>query len=168
MSIYIVDSNFFIQAHRATYPIDVVPGFWNKIRMLGDENKIISIDKVKNEIFLNEDDLTAWIRDNLAPSFFKDSATPEVLECYRHVVEWANTRSTHYQAGALNNFLEANCADAWLVAYAVSLNTDRYLVTQEISQPDRKSAIKIPEVCRAFNIQYLNMIEMFRRLNETF
>jgi hypothetical protein len=31
MSIYLVDSNFFIQAHRATYPLDIATGFWNKV-----------------------------------------------------------------------------------------------------------------------------------------
>jgi hypothetical protein len=38
MAIFVVDSNFFIQAHRFTYPLDVAMGFWDKIKkwpMLG-------------------------------------------------------------------------------------------------------------------------------------
>ena len=31
MSKFIVDSNFFIQAHRSIYPLDVVQSFWLKV-----------------------------------------------------------------------------------------------------------------------------------------
>jgi len=33
MQIYLVDSNFFIQAHRAIYPLDIATGFWNKVKI---------------------------------------------------------------------------------------------------------------------------------------
>ncbi len=47
MSVYVVDSNFFIQAHRATYPLDIAFSFWKKVKQLAEEGKIISIDKIK-------------------------------------------------------------------------------------------------------------------------
>lgn len=34
MSIYVVDSNVFIQAHRAHYPLDVAVSFWAKVKQL--------------------------------------------------------------------------------------------------------------------------------------
>ncbi|MBU0765890.1 MAG: DUF4411 family protein [Bacteroidetes bacterium] len=51
MPVYVLDSNFFIQAHRFHYPIDVAAGFWNKVRQLAVEGRVISIDKVKIEMF---------------------------------------------------------------------------------------------------------------------
>lgn len=60
----------------------------------------------------------------------------------------------------------ADVADAWLVAYAVG--NDMQIVTQEVSQPERKNRIKIPEVCNYFRIPYKNMIELFRELGVTF
>lgn len=48
MGIYVIDSNFFIQAHRANYPLDIAFSFWNKVKQLAEDGKIISIDKVKN------------------------------------------------------------------------------------------------------------------------
>ena len=51
MSGYLIDSNFFIQAHRAIYPLDVVPSFWLKAKSLSENGTIQSIDKVKKEIF---------------------------------------------------------------------------------------------------------------------
>ncbi len=49
-------SNFFIEAHRATYPLDVAHSFWNKVKQLADDGKIVSIDKVKSEIYDDHED----------------------------------------------------------------------------------------------------------------
>jgi len=42
------------------------------------------------------------------------------------------------------------------------------IVTHEISQPDRKNRIKIPEPCNHFNVDFFNTIEMFREIGQTF
>ena len=42
MSKFIVDSNFFIQAHRSIYPLDVVQSFWAKINDLSQNGTIDS------------------------------------------------------------------------------------------------------------------------------
>ena len=36
MPIYIVDSNFFIEAHRINYPIDIALSYWEKIKKFAD------------------------------------------------------------------------------------------------------------------------------------
>ena len=77
MAIYIVDSNFFIQAHRATYPLDIAKGFWSKVKHLADSGIIVSIDKVKKELYNKNDDLEKGCKANLPDNFFKD--TVEVI-----------------------------------------------------------------------------------------
>lgn len=166
MSVYAVDSNFFIQAHRASYPLDVATSFWNKVIELAEVGKIISIDKVKNEIFRNEDELKQWCEINLPDNFFKDTSTT-VLQ-YSQVAKWAASRSGHYMPNALAEFLDADEADAWLVAYALVDPTQIILVTHEVSDPNRKNKIKIPDVCLANGVQYCNTIEMLRQLGERF
>ena len=84
MPVFIVDSNFFIEAHRATYPLDVAHGFWNKVKLLADDGKIISVDKVKKELFDNEDALKQWCTNNLPQNFFKNTGT--VIQQYNQVV----------------------------------------------------------------------------------
>jgi len=42
---YLLDSNFFINAHRAWYPFDVVPSFWARVQQLAQDGVIASIDK---------------------------------------------------------------------------------------------------------------------------
>ena len=67
---------------------------------------------------------------------------------------------------AIDEFLDANIADAWLIAFAKNKNIS--LITYEKSEPNSKKRIKIPDVCIEFNIHYLNTIEMFRKLGQSF
>jgi len=164
MSTFLVDSNFFIQAHRAIYPLDVAPSFWNKVKELATNGNIISLDKVKNEIYQNEDDLKSWCETNLPDNFFQNSST--VLAEYASIAIWANSRSSHYKPSALAEFLDVNEADAWLVSYA--LNKGIPLITHEKSEPNSKKKIKIPDVCIQFGVSYLTTIDMFRQLGQTF
>ncbi len=166
MWVYVVDSNFFIQAHRDSYPLDVVHSFWNKVKQLAHEGKIISIDKVKNEIYDKNDALESWCRKNLPNNFFKD--TSKVINEYERVVSWTISMNTQYSKNAIDEFLSADEADAFLIAYALGNPATRIIVTQEVSDPKRRNKIKIPEPCKALNIRYIRAIEMFRELGETF
>ena len=91
-----------------------------------------------------------------------------MIEQYREVTYWAISKKGHYLPNALNEFLDSDEADAFLVAFALFDSQNRIIVTHEVSQPSRKNKIKIPEACNSLNIQYMNTIEMFRKLSETF
>lgn len=166
MGVYVIDSNFFIQAHRDTYPLDVAFSFWNKVKQLANEGKIISIDKVKDEIYDKNDALEAWCTENLPEDFFKD--TSGIMNEYIQVTEWAVSRTSHYLPAAINEFLAYDEADAFIIAFVLADKFNRTLVTQEVSEPNRKSKIKIPEPCNALGIRYIKVMEMFRELGVTF
>lgn len=166
MPVYVLDSNFFIEAHRKTYPLDVAMGFWNKVKQLAKLGKVINIDKVKKELYSKNDALKDWCRNNLPEDFFKDTSV--VMVAYAKVIAWASSRSEHYLPNALNEFLDASKADAFLVPYCLTDPANRFVVTQEVSEPNRKNKIKIPDVCSALNVAYVDTIEMFRQLGETF
>ena len=166
MPVYVLDSNFFIQAHRFHYPIDVAAGFWNKVRHLAKEEKIISIDKVKKELYDKNDALEGWCRTNLPDKFFKD--TSGIMAAYGKLTTWAMSKSSHYLPKALSEFLGTDEADAFLVAYCLADPAGRVVVTQETSEPNRLNKVKIPDACYALGVTYVNTIEMFRRLGETF
>jgi hypothetical protein len=167
MKVYVLDSNFFIQAHRTYYPFDVTVGFWNKIKVLAESGQVISIDKVKDEIYENVDVLSAWCKDNLPADFFKDTSGVIATE-YSTVVRWANSRSNHYMPQALNEFLDSKEADAFLVAFVLADLSDRVVVTDEESNVNMKRKIKIPEPCNALGVPFCNAMNMFRQLGETF
>ena len=165
MATYVLDSNFFIEAHRASYPLDIAHSFWNKVKQLAFEGKIISIDKVKREIFDHQDALTSWCSNNLPDNFFKDTSV--VLNAYRQVTSWAIS-SNRYETNALNEFLDADEADAFLIAYALTDTQNRFIVTYEVSYPNIKRKVKIPEPCNELGVRFVNSMTMFRELGETF
>jgi len=167
MPIYVLDSNFFIQAHRANYPLDVVLSFWEKTKQLADEGKIISIDKVKNELFDKNDALEEWCKSSLPDDFFK-SSNDVLASTYPEIIGWANSRRDHYLEKAVTEFSDVDEADAFLIAYALADSENRILVTQETSEPTRKNKIKIPDVCNEFGVKSIDTIEMLRTLKETF
>lgn len=160
MPLYVLDSNTFIQAHRINYPMDVFPGFWNTIKQLASENKIISIDKVREEIKANEDTLRKWMDENLDENFFHSTESPEILSEYSKIIQWAH--SGMYNENAKKTFMDYARADAWLISFC-RLN-DYVLVTQEVSAPDSRRSIKIPDACNANNVRWVNTLNMFRAL----
>jgi hypothetical protein len=103
---------------------------------------------------------------NLPDNFFKD--TKPIIREYRQVTAWAVSKSNHYLPNALNEFLAVDEADAFVVAYTLADSNNKIVVTQEISEPYRKNKVKIPDACIALNVQYINIMDMFRQLGETF
>ena len=170
MKTYIFDSNSFITPYNFC-PMDVFPSLWEKILELIDQKVIVSIDKVKDEIFCNEDELKRWIETNInTSSFFENTNTYEILECYQEIVTWAEENSFGYKNIAINDFLDYNRADAWLIAFALYLknkNITPSIVTYE-KISNKKTVIKIPNVCKDFNIEVCNLIDLLRELNIKF
>jgi hypothetical protein len=166
MAIFVVDSNFFIQAHRFTYPLDVAMGFWDKIKKMANAGTLISIDKVKNELYDKNDELEKWCKANLPDDFFKSSAS--VISEYQKVSAWATSMNKHYLPNAIKEFLDADEADAFLIAYSLADPLNRTIVTQEVSAPQKIGKIKIPDCCNALRVNYVTTIQMFRELKETF
>lgn len=167
MTRYLLDTNFFIQAHRSYYPLDVVESFWEKTKGLASDKHIIGIDKVKKEIYdksSHEDELKLWCDDNLEDEFFK--STDETLTQYIKIVQWVNSMRHQYNDSAIEEFLQADLADPWLVAFA--MKEDLVIVTYEKSAPDAKKRVKIPEVCNHFGVRYVDTIQMMRELNSKF
>lgn len=161
---YLLDSNFFIEAHRKSYPLDVFPGFWKKVAEMAELGQIGSIDKVKNEIYRHEDALKNWCEENLIKDFFQDSATA-IFE-YSQVVHWAYSKLNNpYHQSALDIFMQADEADAFLVAFAKKHG--QTIITSEVSAPESKRNIKIPDVCQPFGVRFLPPVQLFRELGMT-
>jgi uncharacterized membrane protein len=157
---YLLDSGFFIQAHRFHYPMDVWPSFWQKVKELAEQQHIISIDKVYDELNQVEDVLSEWCSNNLPGGFFKSTA--ETITNYGQVISWASAPGTQYSTAAIHVFAEAHRADAWLVSYAMSQSA--IVVTQEVSSPSSKKSIKLPDACNHFTVPHVNTLGMLRGL----
>jgi len=124
------------------------------------KGNLISIDRVRKELFDKNDDLKLWCRENLPDDFFKN--TSEIINEYQKVITWTFSRSSHYSQNAINEFFTADKADAFIFAYALSDIATKTIVAQKLSTPKMKGKIKISELCNVLNMFYMKGMEMFR------
>ena len=147
------------------YPFDVFPSFWTKLINLSENDKILSIDKVKKELCdtSSPDDLSIWCNDQIGEGFFVD--TTSCIDIYADIAKWT-IGSTQYTQNAKDEFLQTDLADPWLIAYALKNNCK--IVTYESSDPYAKRKIKIPEPCNHFGVECTTPVQMMRELGDTF
>lgn len=165
MSVYILDTNVFIQAHRLYYSFDVVPGFWDSLVDFGQKGTIQSIDWVRDEIISSHDELARWIKgDGLV--LFRDTITSNksdaVITAYKQVGSFVE-KTARYQDIHRETFLAG--ADGWVVAYAQVIGGTVVTMEQPASAGTK---VKIPDVCDAVHVPWINTYCMLRYLGVRF
>lgn len=158
---YLLDANVFIEAKRRYYGFDLCPGFWDCLEHHGKGEVLLSIDRVKQEL-KGEDELQDWVK-NIGQGIFMSTRGTDVIACYDEIVNWVNDQN-QFHAAAVAGF--ADIADGWLVAYAKAMSCT--LVTHEVRAPDAKKRVPIPNVCLAFDVDYVDTFDMLRALKTRF
>lgn len=154
---YIVDANVFIQAANSYYAFDIVPGFWTWIEgRLGDD--LFTISPVTDEILKQKDELSTWIDETADPSWIlpvdDEKTQMQMPEITQHCVDYG------YKPSGISKFLSG--ADPWVIARAKRDNWT--VVTQEISQPETRKRVKIPDVCDNLGVENMLVFDMLRKL----
>ncbi|HSF29462.1 MAG TPA: DUF4411 family protein [Candidatus Tectomicrobia bacterium] len=156
--IYVLDANVFIESSRRYYAFDLAPAFWQALVHHASNGRLLSIDRVKQELERGKDDLAHWV-DGSFDGWFASTTQDDVLDVYRQIVAWVQ-RQRQYLDAAKVGFI--NGADGWLIAYAKAKGCG--VVTHEQPAPDAKRKIPIPSVCRAFNVTFIDSFAMLRAL----
>lgn len=159
---YALDANVLINFHRNFYPFDIAPAFWRQLIEKGNF-KVILLDKIKNEIYSNEDQLSEWLKTNEVSFATKKSGDANILPNYTKILA-SIMDNQQYKESAKSEF--ASVADSWLCALA--LTYDHVIVTQETYEPHIKRRVKIPNVCNEFNITYINLQQFVREIGIRF
>lgn len=155
---YLMDSNVFMEANRLYYAFDLVPGFW---KWLGDPSlagQVGSVSAVKDEISAGHGDLVNWARAR--PSSFWLADTDAVVTAMAQLSAWATDPSRRYRREAVDEFLGS--ADYELIAHAMAIGAT--VVTREQPAPESKTKIKIPDVCHAFDVAWMDPFSFYRAL----
>lgn len=155
---YLIDTDVFIQAARLHYAFDLVPAFWDSLVRLAEDGTIRSIDRVKQELGRGKDELAEWANTQFADAFFSTDEA-DVIESYGKIMTWVQGQAQFLDA-AKAEF--AGGADGWLVAYATVKGL--VVVTHEQPAPDARRRVKIPNVCEAFDVRYVDTFVMLREL----
>lgn len=155
---YLIDSNIFITAYRQIYPFDIAPGFWDQMIEKAADS-IIIIENVDEEILKGDDELTDWYLENKEQFEVFNIPSQVVLESYRDIINNINENS-QYRQSAKDEF--ASIADSWLCAYGLAY--DYVIVTLEKPQENAKSRILIPNICKDFDIKYIDLLQFMREI----
>ena len=151
---YLLDANVFIEAHRRYYGLDFAPGFWDWLAAAHNDGIIHSVEKIREELVGMDDALAGWVRARPGSFFLPPDAG--TLAALAAAVEWS--RRQNFRQSAVSLF--ADSADAYLVAHAHA--HEHTVVTLE--QPsDGVKQVKIPNVCVALGVKYINTFEVLRR-----
>lgn len=155
---YVIESSSLIELNRR-YPIDVFPSLWKNAETLIIKGQLISHKEVLKEISVMDDALKKWAKKQR--KFFKElderqmEIVKEILKKYPSLAKSDN---------------ETAAADPFVIALAVEMGSDpqktlfqtakgRIIVTEEKL---RGTKVKIPFVCKDYNIECINIIEMCR------
>lgn len=157
---FVLDSSVFIEAHKRYYAFDIAPTFWKKLTEMAKDGKLCSIDRVRNELTKKDDELKQWIKNSF-DSYFHSTEDDKILIAYRELMDWSSSNK-QFNEEAKYEFAKADIADAWLIAYAMVNKC--VIVTEERLNINIQRRIPIPNVCKEFNIEYVNTFQMLRQL----
>ncbi len=156
---YVLDANVFIAAARGYYAFDILPSFWQSLVDLAHEGSLCSIDRVSKELGRQADALAEWAAGPFSGGFASTDDS-SVIARYSQLQEWV-ANNPQFKPAAKSEF--ADSADAWLVAYALAMEST--VVSQEVARPAATSRIKIPDVCATFAVPCCTTFTMLRELH---
>lgn len=152
---YVIDTSSLVELNKHN-PIDIYPSVWNKMEELVKKGRLVAPREVLFEIELMDDQLKDWSREQnkmfVEPADRQIEIVKEILRKYPSLID-------------INRKYDA---DPWVIALTVEMVTDpqrtlteikRIVVTEEKIRGNR---IRIPLICKDYNVEFLDIIGMFR------
>lgn len=151
---YWLDADVYIQASRGPYKR--VPQWWSFLAKQVELGIAKSPKIVYDEIAKGRDDLAEWCALRKEKGLCVHPSREIQEECMGKIADYVyKTYKSHQSA----EFLKGG--DAWVIAHAMP--TKGVVVTME-SLRKMKSKIKLPTICKVFDITYINTYEMNDKL----
>lgn len=114
---YLLDADVFIRAKNLHYGFDFCPAFREWLVSQNAAGRVLSVEKVGDEVRAVEDELSEWADERGAEFFVRPDAGG--FPALAAVSAWANGHG--YEASAVSTFLQV--ADYCLVAQPGSADT---------------------------------------------
>ena len=152
---YIMDSSSLIDLNKHS-PIDVFPSVWKNLKSLISQGRLVAPLEVLNEITQMDDQLYKWVKEqtNLfrEPTEKQIEIVKDILKTYPSMVK----EDREYDA------------DSWVIALAIEMksNPQQTLLQKEIiivtEEKIRGERVRISYVCQKYQVDSIDIIEMFR------
>ncbi len=159
---FVLDANISIEAHRRYYAQDLCPGFWDCLTHFSIERRILSIDRVRDELFVSQDRLVEWVKES-QEDLFESTADESVIDAFSEMMNWVQGNN-QFRPEAKEQF--AGAADGWVAAYAKV--HDAVVVTHEAFNTQVRRKVPLPNVCDQFDVDYRDTFAMLRELEVRF
>lgn len=156
---YCLDADSLIDAKNHYYGMDFCPAFWQWLDVQAAAGEVLSIVQVADELEPWGGPLKQWDESRKGPMFKGlDASVPQWMT---ELAEW--TMQQPFLESAKNEFLAST--DLKLVAYAKAHG--HIVVTREVHDDGRRK-VKIPTVCKAFDVPIARTHDMLRNLKARF
>jgi len=159
--IYVIDTSSFIKIEPENYPPDIFNTMWENLEKLIKNKGIVSHIKVLEELEEYEGkkyEILNWAKNH---NDIFESITSQQLKLATEIVNTNNFNAL------MKSTKPTGDTDVFIIALAREnpsqrriLNTKKIVVSEEKLQGNK---INIPFVCKHFNIECINIFEMFRR-----
>jgi hypothetical protein len=150
--VYVMDtSSFIVMGH--FFP-ERFPSFWLQLNNLADQNLLVSVSEVWKELEnrSTRSHLASWVDSRRA--LFTEPSSAE-MEFVREIFAVPSFQSLVRRKSILEG---SPVADPWVIARAAILTG--CVVTEEA---DREDAVRIPAVCRHFDVECTTLEGMMQR-----
>ncbi len=107
---YVLDANVFIEAYRRYYSFDIAQPFWEALIDLAKRGRVLSVDKVLDELKREDDSLRKWA-ENQFGKYFVSTNDSNVIKSYKSVIRWVNSQQ-QFLDKAKREFMKSDNADA--------------------------------------------------------
>lgn len=158
---YLLDANTFIQAKNEYYRFGVCPGFWEWLRAANARGSVFSVAGIQDELTDGEDELAAWADRDGSGLFLPPDA--DTLRRFGEISQWVVDGD--FNEANRQEFLAK--ADPLLIAHAAA-HAGFTVVTQETRGGAGTRKVKIPNVCEAFGVPYMNTFDFLEAARARF
>lgn len=158
---YLFDANVFIEAKNRYYAFDICPGFWDWMDHVAKADAG-SVVPICDELRKGTDELAKWANARRQMPWFLKVDDAETQKALQSIVNYVN--GAPYKSEAKAKFLSG--ADPWLIAKAQVIGAK--VVTHELSSPDVKNRVPIPDICNQFGVQSMPPYDALRSMAASF
>jgi len=146
---YSVDTSALLDGWRRYYAPDVFPAVWKKFDELIEDNILFASEEVLSELKRKDDDVYRWALDRsgmFVPTADEEiqRAVSDILLSHEKLIDERKNRSG---------------ADPWVIAVA-QVRECAVLTGEKPTRTARRP--KIPDVCVALGIRWVDMLQLFR------
>ena len=140
--------------------MDICPAYWDWLDRQFQLGTVASVDMIGRELKEGNDELAEWAKAR--PDHFIENNDEETQVIFSKIVRVVVTGD--YNPGNRDNFLAK--ADPWIIAKAKAINAT--VVTHEALVSPNTKKVKVPNICKQFNVPCIDTFQFLRALNARF